>query len=241
MNEITLLLIIFFTLYNGVDSKIKHKNFIKASKWIDKKSRLFIKNFAFKSNKELFPYLYNKNKSFFVYLFIITAILVKLDFLAFPISLLFITSMLLNAILISKEDLKKEIKNSAKFWGFGILSTAFFVFLFWYYNDKKEYEPIRQIGLSFKNIFEDGANVLGVDVSTFIILILIGFLFIFALYFIAGLILRGLVWLLLLILKCYAKFCFSLNRRQPLKSLYLLSQTIIIIISYAISKITTSQ
>lgn len=234
MDGITLLLIIFFTFYNGVGSKIKHKDFIKASNWVDEKSRLLIKKFAFKSNKELFPYLYSKNKVLIIPLLIITFIFLKLDIIVFPISIIFISSMLLNAILVSKEDLKKGIKESAKFWGLGILSALFFVFMAWCSDDKKALEQLKQIGVGFKNIFKDGANTLGVDVSTFIMFIILGLVFVFILYFISGLVIRGIVWLLILSLKCYAKLCFTLNKRQPLKPFYLLSQAIIIIISYAL-------
>lgn len=239
MTEITLILVVFFTLYNGIESKIKHKKVIQFNKWIDSKSRLLIKNFAFKSNRELFNYLYNKNRKLFIFLLVITFAFLKLDFLAFPISLIFIISMILNAILISKEDFKKEVKNSAKIWGFGILSTTILIFLAWFYKDSKEYEPIRQVGYIFKKQFEEGADMLGIGLTTYVLLLLFGILLLATIYFFVGLVLRGVVWLLLLILKCYTKLCFSLNKRQPLKPFYLLSKTIIIIISYIIAKITT--
>ena len=238
MNEITLMLIVFFALYNGVDSKIKHKKFLQAMEWVDKQSRLFIKNFAFKSNVELFEYLYSINKKLFIPLLILSSILFKLNVLTGVISLVFVFSIVSHAILINKEESKKEFKEVLKFWGLGLLSILFFVFLSWLDKDLIGYDITNQLSVEFINVFKDGAENMGVKISTFLGVMIVGVLFLFLFYYTIRFILKKIVWCTFLVLKCYAKFCFSLNKRQPLKPFYLLTKTVIIIVSYGLAKIS---
>ena len=232
MSTLTLWLVVLFTLYDGISSKITHKKVVQLGEWIDQKSNNFIKKFAFKSNKELFPILHKSTlwlsgASFILALLLLplyingsrfmTASMVALGFIAL------ITSSV--AQLIS--DSYKIIKLWLPLFG---LSAIFYLWI--YFNDKNHFMTLLQPLLSHFNHTAHQLQISSPTLITRIFIVLIG---IFIAMSISYAVLRSFAWVLILTLKKYAKLCLLANEDQPLKPFYLLSKTIILIVSHFVT------
>ncbi len=138
--------------------------------------------------------------------------------------------------LTSPKALKNQLIKTAKQF-FGIISLTLLIYIVVEYIGY-ENEGISIMKHEFSkiaDIFQLNADLLGVDLSTYKVifvlsLILIGFFYL-AMYISS----RIILWVSLFPLKYYARICFILNKRQPLKPFYLLSAVIILIMTHVVN------
>lgn len=233
MSTLTLLLIIFLTLYDGIGSKIKHSKVDQVGKLIDRKAILFIKYFGFMSNRELFPILHKICLKLCGVFLASVAVIVLFGRLPYYSSFGFIFTLLLLIPLTSYKQLKTEIVRTAKFWGEKIAMGTLAIAFFWIVLDQKMFNEITS---PFINRLALGANQLQVEIPTFIsiMILTLGALSIF--YVLYWIVTKGILWISVIPLKYYAKLCFNLNQEQPLKPLYLISKSIILLIVHFLTQ-----
>jgi hypothetical protein len=146
LSTIVLLLLIFFSFYDGINSKFTQKDIVNAGRWIDYRSIKLIRALRDKSNEELFDKFYEISRITLILLFILTILIALIGKDPFYIAVAFLAFVPLTFSFTHKrrmlEDTKQFLKSglrSALFIGLGLLLLWLLSFL--------SSEPLLQIFL----------------------------------------------------------------------------------------------
>lgn len=233
MNALTLILVVFFSIYNGLGSKITNEKIIEIGERIDNFFKKLIEYFIEKNNEDLFPILKKYNQKLASYLFITTIIFSLFEFkVSIIITSSFFIVLFMCVPLLSPKEFKKAFeKNMTQL---SVVLILFIGFCF-FYNYLEAYFPIKYQNLNnlIKALFARELERTGLSLFSFSsILLALLFLAIGSIFFFHRVGRLFLWYLLVPLFRMYSKCCKWLNEEQPLKPFYLLSKTIIVFATY---------